>query len=193
MRLSRAMTAPAAVVLIAALSACGATSAAAPSKPADAGGSIPVAHFDGPEYKTVDDLEAEADVVVRGTVTRVRTTTTEEQLQGAATEAKTLPLALYEVDTTEFLSGSAAPTILVTRIDPSRLATEAQTPFEPGSEVLLFLRNTSYDWAGTPVYSVVGMDQGFFTVESGKLRGVQREGVPAAAGQTVAEVARLVR
>jgi hypothetical protein len=192
-RLSRAMTTPAAVVLIAALSACGSTAGPASSKPATNDGSINVADFDGPDYKTVDDLDAAADVVVRGTVTRVRTTTTEEQLQRADAEAATLPLSLYELSTTEFLSGSAAPTILVTRIDTSRLATDAQTPFEPGSEVVLFLRDTKYDWEGTDVYSVVGMDQGFFKVESGKLRGMQKEGTPAAAGMTVAEIAQQVR
>ncbi|PRY29597.1 hypothetical protein [Pseudosporangium ferrugineum] len=191
MRIFRAVTVPAAVALIAALSACGSTAGPAASEPG--ANTRNVAHFDGPVYRTVDALDAAADIVVRGTVTRLRATTTEQRLQHVSTRARELPLALYEVSTAEVLRGSAAPTILVTRIDTERLATDAQTPFEPGGEVVLFLRDTTYEWEGADVYSVVGMDQGFFAVEGGKLRGVQKSGTPAAGGRTVAEVAQQVR
>jgi hypothetical protein len=190
-RFLRSWTLPAAALLCCALTACG--SAAGPASDRSAPGTVSAAgkaHFDGPGYKSVEELNAAADVVVHGTVKGIRASVVESQLQRGPTEASSLPVSLYEVTIGKALRGTVAPTVFVMRIDTSRLPTDEETPFEAGSDVVLFLKDTVYVWDGVDVYVTAGMDQGSFVVVDGRLRGMRHEGTSVAAGKTVDELAR---
>ncbi|MCA2212032.1 hypothetical protein [Jidongwangia harbinensis] len=153
--------------------------------------------FDGPVYASVAELDADADAVAIGSATAVHGRLTEGELYGAAKlgGAEGLPIALYEVQVKNTIKGAAARTILVTRIDQRRLATAEQTVFPLHRDLMFFLRDTATTLDGMPVYSVVGMDQGWLRIAEGRLHAVSRTNGKAGPGdgQTVVAVAASVR
>nr|WP_221379185.1 hypothetical protein [Actinoplanes polyasparticus] len=111
---SKRMILPLAAVAVAALAGC------APAEP------VPMAHFDGPVYASVEEMADTADTVVSGTVEGVRAKLLESALvpQRAVAGAQSIPLALYDVDVERRLRGDSADRILVTRIDQDKLRTD---------------------------------------------------------------------
>jgi hypothetical protein len=149
----------------------------------------PVTYFDGPVFTSVGRLNDQSDMVVRGTVEKIRTGFDEEQFHGVDTAAPSLPMSLNTIRVSQYLRGSGPATVTVEQIDTVRMPTPDATPFQAGDEVLLFLKDTGIDFGGERIHSVAGMDQGYLRVRGGQLLGTPAERRSPAAGLTMEKVA----
>ncbi|MBB4692719.1 matrixin family metalloprotease [Paractinoplanes abujensis] len=156
-------------------------------------GSRPMTYFDGPVYTSVGELDVLSDIVVRGTVEKIRSGFDEEQFQGIDIAAPSLPMTLNTIRVSRYVRGSGPATVTVQQIDTVRMPTPDATPFEAGDEVLLFLKDTGFDFGGERIHAITGMDQGYLRLRGGRLLGTPAERRSPAAGLTMEHVTAQLR
>ena len=120
-----------------------------------------VMHFDGPTHLSIEDLDRNADLVVRATVRGLR-----EQVVDFGSENKDeggggLPLALFDVEVTETILGERTPSsLLVALLDPELTVSESGVEISKGDDILLYLLRR--DTAGSPAIRTVDGGEFFY-------------------------------
>jgi hypothetical protein len=132
--------------------------------------------FSAPIYASVEELTANADVVVEGVVQGVAgremdygTADPSERAEAERTGGL-VPFVFYEIQVTDELKGETPDVIIVGNVDGDRLISAEVTPLRTGERVILFLvwQVSAQDSPGLALfdsyYTTLSLDAGVFDV-----------------------------
>ena len=151
--------------------------------------SVPdVAHFDGPEFESVESLARAADVIAVGLVGQRVGDQVDFGGDPAHRDAQSgIPVAFYEFEPSAVIKGDLPRTATLTWLDTDRLYSDQQRPIRNGQQLLLFLREETSESAPGIVgisrhFTPIGMDQGVFDVTGAS---ATQRWVPASEGSAI--------
>ena len=129
-----------------------------------------------PGYFSVEELADASDVIVVGAFGDVISREIDYGIEddGSSEDGWGIPLVFHRVEVKEKLKGEPDATIIVARLDGTRIVTDAVKPIEKGKRYLLFLSDATEDAhrfkryadVDKDIYITLSDDNGVFEVSS---------------------------